>query len=633
MYWVVQIFTFAVLILAANTSYQGFPRLSALLAGDGFIARQFTNLGDRLVYSNGVVVLAGAAALLVWIYHANVVNLIHLYVVGVFTAFTLSQAGMVRYWLRTHGPGWRWRAVVNGVGATATFVVMVIVVATKFTEGAWMVIVAIPLMIVGFYGIRRHYRRVARRLAAGAAAVVAAPPARNSTLLVVESLDEATDLALWFARTISGDDFRAVHVPLQKSDPGIRPRWFRRVDGNPQLEILDPQLGLGEAMLEQVWRLPRSESEFVTVVVPEKFRSESIWEQARHRGELALKFRLLSEPGVVVADVPAIAGRPTSLPERLVARVLVSGVNAASMRAVNYATTLGVRGHTRRQLRLQRGRRAPDPPRVVVRGAAAPARGRRGAVPRHRRPAARLPARPHRRGGDDRARAHAGADHARLAAAPAQPARPLHQASAPAGAERHPRQRPVPAAAMKISDIDPRELLRTARRRAKRIARRTAAVRYRSIVVPLLGREETEHAVDLACRLAADRRARVVLVAPLVVEPELPLNAQFLEETAALTGASSTRRPRSRSRTAWGRRSGSCAPASARSGYELAEVARDHRAELIVVGAPVESRRGFRRAFPPEILSVLREAPCRVMVATGPVAGRSASRAPAGAAV
>ena len=342
MYWVVQIFTFAVLILAANTSYQGFPRLSALLAGDGFIARQFTNLGDRLVYSNGVVVLAGAAALLVWIYHANVVNLIHLYVVGVFTAFTLSQAGMVRYWLRTHGPGWRWRAVVNGIGATATFVVMVIVVATKFTEGAWMVIVAIPLMIVGFYGIRRHYRRVARRLAAGAAAVVAAPPARNSTLLVVESLDEATDLALWFARAISGDDFRAVHVPLQKSDPGIRPRWFRRVDGNPQLEVLDPHLGLGEAMLEQVWRLPRSESEFVTVVVPEKFRSESLWEQARHRGELALKFRLLSEPGVVVADVPAIAGRSTALPERLVARVLVSGVNAASMRAVNYATTLQV---------------------------------------------------------------------------------------------------------------------------------------------------------------------------------------------------------------------------------------------------------------------------------------------------
>jgi amino acid transporter len=342
MYWVVQIFTFAVLILAANTSFQGFPRLSALLAHDGFIARQFTNLGDRLVFSNGVVVLAGLAAFLIWIYHANVNNLIHLYVVGVFTAFTLSQAGMVRYWLRTHGPAWRWRAIVNGVGATATFVVMVIVVATKFQEGAWMVIVAIPVMILGFYGVRRHYRRVARFLTAGAAAVVSAPPAKNTTILIVEALDKATDRALWFAETISGGGFRAVHVPLSGTDPGIRPRWFHRVDGSPQLEILDPHLGLGDAMLEQVWRLPRGESDFVTVVVPEQFRTESIWEQARHRGELALKFRLLTEPGVVVADVPQIADRQGPLPDRLVVRVLVSGVNAASMRAVNYATTLGI---------------------------------------------------------------------------------------------------------------------------------------------------------------------------------------------------------------------------------------------------------------------------------------------------
>jgi len=342
MYWVVQIFTFAVLILAANTSFQGFPRLSALLAHDRFIARQFTNLGDRLVFSNGVVVLAGAAAFLVWIYHANVVNLIHLYVVGVFTAFTLSQLGMVRYWLRTHGSGWRWRAVVNGIGAFATFVVMLVVVATKFTEGAWMVIVAIPLMVLGFYGIRRHYRRVARRLAAGAAAVVAAPPASNSTLLVVEALDGATDLALWFARAISGGGFRAVHVPDSGTDPGIRPRWFRRVDGNPQLEVLDRQLGLSDALLEQVWRLPRGESDFVTVVVPEEFRTPSLWEQVRHRNELALKFRLLSEPGVVVADVPTVTERAAALPDRLVVRVLVAGVDAASMRAVNYAMTLGI---------------------------------------------------------------------------------------------------------------------------------------------------------------------------------------------------------------------------------------------------------------------------------------------------
>ena len=185
---------------------------------------------------------------------------------------------------------------------------------------------------------------------------------------------------------------------------------------------------------------------------------------------------------------------------------------------------------------------------------------------------------------------------------------------------------------MRLSDVDPRELVRLTRRRAKRFARRTAAVRYRSIVVPLLGREETDHAVDLACRLAADRRARVVLVAPLVVEPELPLNAQFPEEIAALRAQLDEAAAIAESYGV-GARKRLVRTRERALGYELAEEARDHRAELIVIGAPVESRRGFRRAFPPEIFSVLREAPCRVMVATGPVAGRSADRAAEEAAV
>lgn len=166
-----------------------------------------------------------------------------------------------------------------------------------------------------------------------------------------------------------------------------------------------------------------------------------------------------------------------------------------------------------------------------------------------------------------------------------------------------------------------RPSLRAFRRKARRLARRTASIRYRSIVVPLLGRAETEHALDLACRLAADRGARVVLVAPLVVPQELPLDAHFDLEIEALQsalahaaaiaesyGVSANRRIiRTRERAL---------------GRELAEVASDHRAELIVVGAPVESRLGFRRAFPLEILSILRDAPCRVMIATGPFAGR-----------
>ena len=164
MYWTVQVLTLAVLVLAANTSFQGFPRLAALLARDRFFARQFTNLGDRLVFSNGIVVLAGISALLLWAYNASVDSLIHLYVIGVFTAFTISQAGMVRYWHRSRDRGWRRRALVNGVGATATGIVTLVVIWTKFGEGAWLVLVAIPMLVACFLGVNRHYRRFARRL-------------------------------------------------------------------------------------------------------------------------------------------------------------------------------------------------------------------------------------------------------------------------------------------------------------------------------------------------------------------------------------------------------------------------------------------------------------------------------------
>jgi amino acid transporter len=341
LYYAVQVTTLLILVLAANTSFQGFPRLAALLARDDFAPRQFTNFGDRLVFSNGMLVLATLAGLLIWIYSANVNSLIHLYVIGVFTAFTLSQAGMVRYWRRVRGPRWRYRALVNGVGATATGVVAAIVIVTKFAAGAWLVIVAIPLLVLAFYGIRRHYRGIARRLHAGADAVVAAPPPRNSTLLLVESIDEATGDALWFAEKTGA--FRAIHVPARGTDPGIKPRWFRFSDESSHLEVLDGSLGVTEAVLEQVWRLPRGESSFVTVVIPELFRRPSLLEVFKHPRALLLKLRLLAEPGVVVADVPALAGADEAPPERAVVRVLVSGVNASSMRAVNYARTLGIR--------------------------------------------------------------------------------------------------------------------------------------------------------------------------------------------------------------------------------------------------------------------------------------------------
>jgi amino acid transporter len=342
LYYAVQATTLLILVLAANTSFQGFPRLAALLARDNFAPRQFTNLGDRLVFSNGMLVLATLAGLLIWIYKANVNSLIHLYVIGVFTAFTLSQAGMVRYWRRVREPGWQYRAAVNGVGATATALVTVIVIVTKFAAGAWLVTVAIPLIVLGAYGIRRHYRGVERRLRAGTDAVLAAPPPHNDTILLVESIDEATVDALWFAEHASEDGFRAIHIPTRSTDPGIKPRWFRFSEERSHLEVLDGSVGVTEAVVEEVWRQPRGESSFVTVVIPERFRRPSLFEALRHPREAFLKLRLLSEPGVVVAHVPAIAGTHEAPPEHAVVRVLVSAVNAVSMRAVNYARTLGI---------------------------------------------------------------------------------------------------------------------------------------------------------------------------------------------------------------------------------------------------------------------------------------------------
>jgi amino acid transporter len=344
LYYVVQWLTFGILMLAANTSYQGFPRLSAILARDRFFPRQFVNLGDRLVYSNGIVALAGIASLLIWAFKANVNALIHLYVIGVFTAFTLSQTGMVRYWFRHRVRGWRRSAIVNGAGATATALVTLLVIWTKFVAGAWAVTVAVPLLVASFYRINRHYTKVARRLRAGVSAVAAAPPPTNQVILYVESFDTALREAVWYAHQIAGTRFRAIHVPGPHTDPGIRPR-FRQLTGmHPDLEIVRADDGRVDAVIDQIWALPRGESTFVTVIIPEEFRRPSLLAALARRTQLSLKLRLLTEPGVAVANVPVLAsgGGRGRLPQRALCRILVSGAHAASMRALNYARTLGL---------------------------------------------------------------------------------------------------------------------------------------------------------------------------------------------------------------------------------------------------------------------------------------------------
>jgi hypothetical protein len=215
------------------------------------------------------------------------------------------------------------------------------VIWTKFAAGAWAVTVAVPLLVAMFYGIRRHYRRVSRRLRAGAAAVAAAPPATNIVLLHVHELNEATREAVWFSRRVAGSDFHGVYVH-GSAPPGGDPRggWWE-VAGPAPLDVLHPGEGHADSVLEYVWTLPRGEDRFVTVVVPEQFERRSLW-AALGRTEFRLKLRLLDEPSVVIADVPAIAAEDErlALPERAVCRVLVSGVHAASLRAVRYAESL-----------------------------------------------------------------------------------------------------------------------------------------------------------------------------------------------------------------------------------------------------------------------------------------------------
>jgi hypothetical protein len=231
--------------------------------------------------------------------------------------------------------------VVSGIGGICTGLVTLLVIEAKFTQGAWAVVVAIPLLVLSFYGIERHYRKVGRRLRAGSAAVAAAPPATNEVVLYVEAADAALDQALWYVRRIAGERFRAIHVPGAHSDSGIRAR-FRRLTGiRPDLEVLPPEDGRVDTVIDYVWALPRGESSFVTVVIPELFRRPSVLALLARRTEFSLKLRLLREPGVVITDVAMLAQQEEKVPQRAVCRVLVSGAHASSLRAMHYAETLG----------------------------------------------------------------------------------------------------------------------------------------------------------------------------------------------------------------------------------------------------------------------------------------------------
>jgi len=347
MFYVLQTFTALILILAANTAYQDFPRLSAILARDRFLPGQFKNRGDRLVFSNGILVLATLAGVLIWVFDADLTRLIQLYVVGVFTAFTLSQSGMVRRWIARKEPGWRRSAVINGIGASATGVVLVIVASTKFVHGAWIVIAAIPVIVAMLAGVNRHYSRVHEQLRARH--LTLDMEAANTVIVLLADFGPATADAVSWLRAIRPEQVLPLYIgdePLAEGET----RWADMAPRLGTLERLELRNGrLVRALRRHIRELPRGRDDFVTVVLPETIRRKSLLSNIWNWDALILKARLLFEPGVVLVDIPLLPEeraeaeahvlRPLE-PERNVCLVPVAAAHDVTVRALAYARSL-----------------------------------------------------------------------------------------------------------------------------------------------------------------------------------------------------------------------------------------------------------------------------------------------------
>jgi amino acid transporter len=303
-FWVLQLATAGILTLAANTAYADFPRLSSIIAADGYLPRQLANRGDRLVFSNGVLVLALAAAGLLVAFGGVTNALIPLYAVGVFLSFTLSQSGMVRHHLKEREPNWQRGVVINSVGAVATAVVTLIVASTKFTSGAWVPLVVIPMIVLLFKTIKRHYDTVA----AGLRLTPDFKPRRmNHTVVVlVGSLHRGTLEALAYAKSLAPNHLVAVTIVADETEQErIEKAWAERGLDIPLEIVHSPYRELSRPVMRFIDELDaRYENDIVTVVIPE-FVVTSWWAHLLHnQSALILKGRLLFRKGTVVTSVP-----------------------------------------------------------------------------------------------------------------------------------------------------------------------------------------------------------------------------------------------------------------------------------------------------------------------------------------
>lgn len=305
-YFFIQAVSTLILVLAANTSFADFPRLAFFMARDGFLPRQFRTRGDRLVYSNGVIILTVASITLIVAFQGSTHALIPLYAVGVFTSFTLSQWSMVRRWLQLRPSGWQWRAVINGVGAVTTGLVMVVVGATKFTHGAWIVFIVVPVFITVFLAIHRHYEHVAAQLSLEAYGGPA--PLRNVVLVLVGDLHRGVVRALAYAKLLS-PEARAIYVETDSERTRkLEEKWVTWGNGVPLIVLTSPYRSLLAPLLEYVDRLQKVDESgidtMITIILPE-FVPARWWQHLLHnQTALLVKGALLFRKNVVVTDVP-----------------------------------------------------------------------------------------------------------------------------------------------------------------------------------------------------------------------------------------------------------------------------------------------------------------------------------------
>jgi amino acid transporter len=328
LYLILQIVTCIFLILAANTSFAGFPRLCAIQAQDGFLPRQLSNIGDRLVFNNGILVLATLCGLLIIIFKGDVHSLIPLYAVGVFLSFTLSQTGMIKRWLRLKTPGWQWKAAINMVGATATFIVLCIFAIVKFSHGAWVMVIIIPSMTYLFFRIKAHYRSVAKQLSLEG--YRPSQGLRHHVLVLAPDIHRGVIPALQYARTIS-EDPKGVHVSIDPTrEARVRKRWTQWSRGVPLVILPSPYRSLVEPVITYIDRLQQQEPRsLITVVIPEFVPTGWFAKLLHGQASLSLKVRLLFKRGVVTTSIPyhIEAYLPQDNTPHVASRVLDSGDN------------------------------------------------------------------------------------------------------------------------------------------------------------------------------------------------------------------------------------------------------------------------------------------------------------------